>query len=121
MEEKININIPEIDSSKFSRIIIIVLGLFLLINSIYTVDANANAVILRFGKYSSTQSPGLHFKIPFVDSVYKVKVDYQYKEEFGFRTVRPGVKTTYSTKKFYDESWMLTGDLKIAEVRWVVQ
>ena len=76
---------------------------------------------MRFGKYSSTQPPGLHFKIPFIDSVYKILVAYQFKEEFGFRTVRPGVKTTYSTKKFYDESWMLTGDLKIAEVRWVVQ
>jgi len=121
MEEKIKINIPQFDSSKLPTLIGIIACLFLLFNSIYTVDANANAVILRFGKYSSTQFPGLHLKIPFIDSVYKVKVAYQYKEEFGFRTVRPGVKTTYSTKKFYNESWMLTGDLKIAEVRWVVQ
>jgi len=121
MEEKININIPQFDSSKLPILIGIIACLFLLFNSVYTVDANANAVILRFGKYSSTQSPGLHVKIPFIDSVYKVRVAYQYKEEFGFRTVRPGVKTTYSTKKFYNESWMLTGDLKIAEVRWVVQ
>ena len=121
MEQKINIDIPEIDKSKFSKFALFGLIIFLLFNSIYTVDANANAVVLRFGKYSSTQYPGLHFKIPFIDSVYKVKVAYQYKEEFGFRTIRPGVKTTYSNKKFYNESWMLTGDLKIAEVRWVVQ
>ena len=94
---------------------------FLLLGSIYTVDANENAVILRLGKYNSTKGPGLHLKIPFLDVVEKVKVDYQYKQEFGFRTLRPGVKTQYSTRGYEGESWMLTGDLKIAEVKWVVQ
>tara|TARA_B100002052_G_scaffold219631_1_gene201618 strand:+ start:3842 stop:4816 length:975 start_codon:yes stop_codon:yes gene_type:complete len=93
----------------------------IVISSIYTVDANENAVILRLGKYHATTGPGLQFKIPFVDSVYKVKVDYQYKEEFGFRTLRPGVKSAFSTRGYEEEAWMLTGDLKIADVRWVVQ
>ena len=65
--------------------------------------------------------PGLHFKIPLIDKVEKVKVDYQYKLEFGFETLKSGVKTKYSTRNFDFESWMLTGDLKIAEVKWVVQ
>ena len=91
------------------------------VSSIYTVDANENAVILRLGKYHATTGPGLQFKIPFVDSVYKVKVDYQYKEELGFRTLRPGVKSAFSTRGYEEEAWMLTGDLKIADVRWVVQ
>ena len=60
----------------------------------YTVDANENAVVLRLGKYLHTTEPGLHFKIPFIDSIYKVKVDYQWKEEFGFRTNNPGVRTS---------------------------
>ena len=94
---------------------------FLIFNSAYTVDANENAVILRLGKYYKTTNPGLQFKFPFIDAVYKVKVDYQYKMEFGFRTVKPGVKTYYSSSSYEDESWMLTGDLKIADVKWVVQ
>ena len=93
----------------------------IIVSSVYTVDANENAVILRLGKYHTTTGPGLQFKIPFVDSVYKVKVDYQYKEEFGFRTLRPGVKSAFSTRGYEEEAWMLTGDLKIADVRWVVQ
>ena len=97
-----------------------VLGLFAL-TSVYTVDANENAVVLRLGKYHSTTGPGLQFKLPFIDSVYKVKVDYQYKDEFGFRTLRPGVKSAFSTRGYEEEAWMLTGDLKIADVRWVVQ
>ena len=56
--------------------------------SFYTVDANENAVILRLGNYYTTTNPGLQFKVPFLDQVYKVKVDYQYKKEFGFRTVK---------------------------------
>tara|TARA_B100000945_G_scaffold194074_1_gene155865 strand:- start:1697 stop:2671 length:975 start_codon:yes stop_codon:yes gene_type:complete len=95
--------------------------IFILFNSFYTVDANENAVILRLGKYYNTTMPGLQFKIPIVDKVYKVKVDYQYKEEFGFQTVKAGIKTQYSKRNFDHESWMLTGDLNIAEVRWIIQ
>ena len=100
--------------------VLFVIGIFLY-SSVYTVGANENAVVLRFGAYIATQGPGLNFKLPFIDTVEKVKVDYQYKQEFGFRTLRPGVKTQYSTRGFEKESWMLTGDLKIAEVKWVVQ
>ena len=93
----------------------------LLLTSVYTVDANENAVILRLGKYYQTTGPGLQFKLPLIDTVEKVKVDYQYKEEFGFRTLRPGIKSEFSTRGYEKEAWMLTGDLKIADVRWVVQ
>ena len=103
------------------KFLAILISIFLVYSSIYTVDANENAVILRLGKYHSTTNPGLQFKLPLIDSVYKVKVDYQYKKEFGFRTLKPGVKTHYSSRGYEDESWMLTGDLKIADVRWVVQ
>jgi len=103
------------------RVFAVVLFFLVAYSSIYTVDANENAVILRLGKYHATTNPGLQFKVPFIDSVHKVKVDYQYKKEFGFRTLKPGVKSHYSTRGYEDESWMLTGDLKIADVKWVVQ
>jgi len=38
----------------------------------YTVDAGERAVVLRYGAVSSTEGAGLHFKLPFVDSVEKV-------------------------------------------------
>ena len=126
MSEKIKFGNIEFDLNNnplknFARYIgFFIVGLFI-ITSIYTVDANENAVVLRLGKYYNTTGPGLQFKLPLIDSVYKVKVDYQYKEEFGFRTVRPGVKSAFSTRGYEEEAWMLTGDLKIADVRWVVQ
>lgn len=102
-------------------VILVVVGITIFM-SFYTVDANENGIILRFGKYHKTTYPGLHLKLPWgIDKLYKVKVDYNYKEEFGFRTLRPGVKSQYMEGEFTGESWMLTGDLNIADVRWIVQ
>ena len=95
--------------------------IFTLSLSFYTVDANENAVILRLGKYYATTGPGLQFKVPLLDAVHKARVDYQYKKEFGFRTVRSDKKSQFRSRGLENESWMLTGDLKIAEVKWVVQ
>ena len=122
--DNININeikLPKIDPSRFKKALYLPLAIFLLFSSLYTVDANENGVILRLGKYHDTTLPGLHFKIPLIDVVKKIKVDYQYKEEFGFRTKSAGVRTTYSRNRYDNEAWMLTGDLKIASVHWVVQ
>ena len=74
------------------------------------------------GKYHRTVGPGLRFKIPFgLESVFIVPSQRQLKEEFGFRTVRSGVRTQYSGRDFPEESLMLTGDLNVADVEWVVQ
>ena len=117
----VDIQIPSFEVKKFGGligvIVIAIIGFF----SIYTVEANENGVVLRMGKYSNTTMPGLHFKIPFIDQVYPVRVDYQYKKEFGFRTLKAGVRTEYSKRNYSGESWMLTGDLNIAEVRWIIQ
>ena len=85
---------------------VLVLGM----RSFYTVEPNEQAVLLRFGEYRSTQPPGLHFRIPFVDTAWKVSI-----EEHGLRipggSGRPGA----------DDSLMLTGDLNAASVDWTVQ
>ena len=121
MDDNQEIKIPKIDFNKIKFPIAIGLTAFFIFLCVYTVDANENAVVLRLGKYLETTEPGLHFKLPIIDSVYKVKVDYQWKEEFGFRTKKPGVRSSYSQRGLESESWMLTGNLKIAEVHWVVQ
>ena len=116
-----NFNIPNIDLKKIWPLVLGILVILFAYGSFYTVGANENGVVVRLGKYSHTTMPGLHFKVPLIDKVKQIKVDYQYKLEFGFRTLRPGIKTQYSKRNFDLESWMLTGDLKIAEVKWVVQ
>ena len=116
-----DIQIPSFDFNKFGRFIPIIIILLLAAFSFYTVDANENGVVLRLGKYSHTTLPGLRFKIPLIDRVYRIQVDKQFKREFGFRTLKAGVQTQYSKRNYYQESWMLTGDLNIADVRWIIQ
>ncbi|MDE0771302.1 MAG: FtsH protease activity modulator HflK [Salibacteraceae bacterium] len=91
-------------------------------SAIFQISTEEVGVITRFGKYVRQVEPGLNLKIPFAEDVYKVPVERQQKLEFGFRTDRAGVTTKYSeSSNSKDESLMLTGDLNLAEVQWVVQ
>ena len=92
-----------------------------LLNSFYSVGPDEVGVIRRFGKYTRTTNPGLHLKVPFIEKINKVKVKYIYKEEFGFRTTRAGVVSQFSAREYFDESLMLTGDLNVLVVEWIVQ
>jgi membrane protease subunit HflK len=91
--------------------------------SFFTIEPEEVGVVLRFGQHVRTQDPGLHFKLPFgVEAVYKVPVQRQLKEEFGFRTVSAAQRTQYErNERTLAESLMLTGDLNIADVEWIVQ
>jgi membrane protease subunit HflK len=104
---------------------VIVSGLFFVIilwQSIFQVETEEVGVITRFGRYVRQVEPGLNFKIPFAEVVLKVPVERQQKLEFGFRTANAGITSQYShSSSTKDESLMLTGDLNLAEVEWVVQ
>src|SRR3989338_72698 len=103
----------------------IISGFFVLIGLrgvIYSIGPDEGGGVQRFGKYIALSSPGLHVKIPFgIENVTPIKVEKIFKEEFGVRTVRPGVRTEYSSAQYLEESLMLTGDLNILDVRWIVQ
>ena len=120
------INVGKQKLSKFGGVVpLIVVGVFILIllkSAIYSIGPDEVGVVQRFGKYIATTEPGLHGKLPFgIDKVTPVKVKRVFKQEFGMRTLRSGVKTQYSTGSYLDESLMLTGDLNILDVRWIVQ
>src|SRR5687768_14074066 len=95
--------------------------LAVLFGTFYQVQPEAVGVVMRFGKFVRTSEPGLHVKVPFVETVHRVPVQRQLKHEFGFRTVDAGVQTQYSEADFSSESVMLTGDLNVAVVEWIVQ
>jgi len=117
----------------------------------YQVDPDEMGVVQRFGRYVRTTPPGLRMKLPLgIETVSKIKVTHVFKEEFGFRTIQPGIRTLYEGKDggllekvsiqstgterrrtrglwasegnpYLDESLMLTGDLNTAVVEWIVQ
>ena len=91
--------------------------------ALYQVQPEEVGVVLRFGRYVRATEPGLRAKIPFAETVLKVPVQRQLKQEFGFRTIEPGIRTEYASfdRDATDESMMLTGDLNVAVVEWIVQ
>jgi len=101
-------------------ILVVVWGLF---TCVYTVEPDGQAVVKRFGKVVDIRGPGLHFKLPFgVDRHYFVPTERVLKQEFGFRSVSTGDRTVYEKQPAHRaESLMLTGDLKVIDVEWVVQ
>ncbi len=92
------------------------------VTMVYTVQPEQRAVVKRFGAVIKTTDPGLHFKLPFgIDHVQRVATERVLKEEFGFRTAAAGEPTRYEQRDYPDESLMLSGDLNIIDVEWVVQ
>jgi membrane protease subunit HflK len=100
------------------------LVLVLLLTSAYTVKPEEKAVILRFGRFASTEDPGLHFRLPFgVDQVIKVPTERVQQEHFGFEDdLHPRPEFTgHRQVPPQEEASMLTGDLNVAQVEWIVQ
>ncbi len=89
----------------------------------FTVEPEGKSVIQRFGKVIDIKGPGLHFKLPFgIDRATFVPTERVLKEEFGFRTTQAAQRSQYEkTQAMTDESLMLTGDLNVIDVEWVVQ
>ena len=92
-------------------------------STLYQVQPEEVGVVLRFGRYIGTTEPGLRVKLPFVDEVEKVPVQRQLKQEFGFQTTEADVRTVYAptSQDLEAETIMLTGDLNVAVVEWIVQ
>ncbi|HYX09868.1 MAG TPA: FtsH protease activity modulator HflK [Bacteroidales bacterium] len=107
----------------YKSIIIVMVLLVVGFGSFFQIGTEEEGVVTRFGKHVRTVEPGLKMKIPFIEKVYKVAVERQKKQEFGFRTRQAGIRTQYSRTGSVteDEAIMLTGDLNLANVQWVVQ
>jgi len=104
--------------------IVLILTVWGVTSSYYTVQAAEEAVVLRFGKYQGTSGPGFHFKVPFgVDKILKGEVKTVHSEEFGYRTLRAGVQSEidYRSPKCVYEGTVLTGDLNLVVVAWEVR
>lgn len=108
----------------------------------YQIQPDEVGVVQRFGKYVRTAEPGLRLKWPFgIETVRHIKVTHVFKQEFGFRTLATGGRSVYAGRDtssaqgvmrmgrnlgsgndpYLEESMMLTGDLNVATVEWIVQ
>jgi membrane protease subunit HflK len=122
----------------------IVAGIALLIwlaTGFYVIQPDEEGVILRFGKYNRTATPGLNYRLPTpIETLEKISVTTVNREEIGFRSnaaassgssrspfssMRGQVKDMNSNKAVPQESIMLTRDENIAsidlDVQWVIK
>ncbi|SMD42492.1 membrane protease subunit HflK [Aquiflexum balticum DSM 16537] len=122
-ENKYEINIdPDWIKKYLGRIVLGFLVLVAAVTSTKTVGPEEEGVVIQLGKYNRTVDPGLNFILPFgLESMYKIPVQRQLKQEFGFRTTQASQRSEYSSGDYGDESMMLTGDLNLTDVEWVVQ
>ncbi|MDY0132441.1 MAG: FtsH protease activity modulator HflK [Desulforegulaceae bacterium] len=110
-------------------VILAVIVVFLLIfgkSMFFTIDTSEVGIVQRFGQYDRTVYPGLNFKLPAgVEKVVKVKIKRVFKEEFGFTTLSTGQTSSIISSQDGSDidnvSLMLTGDLNVALVPWIVQ
>lgn len=123
-DQDFDFNVPpqfEKVSKNIRSIVVGLIVLFLGFSTFFTVDPEEVGVVVRLGKYVESVEPGLNYKLPIIDQLELVPVERQLKQEFGYRTVEAGVQSQYQKAGYEDESLMLTGDLNLADVEWVVQ
>lgn len=124
------IDFPQMDAQSIKRgvklfllllVLVIVFGGFK--SMVYSVGPEEKAVVQRFGKVIAVKESGLHFKLPLgVDTARRVPTERVLKEEFGFRTTKAATRSEYTkTPEMLNESLMLSGDLNVIDVEWVVQ
>ncbi|MCP4660424.1 MAG: FtsH protease activity modulator HflK [bacterium] len=107
---------PQISGKMVRTVLVVVVLLLIALTSFYKVEPEEVGVILRFGAYVDETPPGLHYKLPFlIDRVFKVPVQRQLTEEFGYRSQQADLRGAA------EEANMLTGDLNAAVVQWMVQ
>ncbi|MCI6179606.1 MAG: FtsH protease activity modulator HflK [Treponema porcinum] len=122
MEQNSNVkSFKKLKPAHFLLIIGLLLAVIVLGSSFFIVDETEQTVITRFGKYYRTAGPGLQFKLPLgIDKCYSVPVKVVQTEQFGFKTIKSGRENEYRNN-ITNESTMLTGDLNIVDVEWIIQ
>ncbi len=121
MDEMLN-KIKQVKLPGGPIVILAALAIFFAMSAVFTVDTDEVGVIQRFGRFVRTVQPGLNFKWPAgIEKVTKVTVRKVEKEEFGFRTLRARTGSRISTNTENNVALMLTGDLNVALVPWIVQ
>ena len=103
--------------------LVLILLVALAATSVFTVKQNEVGVVQLFGRYVRTVEPGLSFKLPLgIEKVTKVNVREIQTAEFGFSTSQVNLRSrTRTGGDNQNESLMLTGDLNVAIVPWIVQ
>jgi membrane protease subunit HflK len=113
--------IPKINLGWVWRAIAAIVVIWAVLSCFSTVPADSVGVLIRLGHFQQTVEPGLRFKLPLgIDQLVVVPVQRQLKLEFGFAT-RNATNPDQAAREPEAEQSIVTGDLNMALVEWVVQ
>ena len=107
-----NINLPQGSGKTFGIIAAIIVAVIILFNSFYQIKEQEQAVLITLGNAKAVTSPGLHFKIPFIQQVKKVNTTIQ-----GF-SIGYNLEDDTSNES---ESLMITSDYNFVNVDFFVE
>lgn len=114
---------PFANKSLFLIVAAILIGIYIVMRSFYIVDAKEEGVVLRFGKYDRTTTPGFNVKFPEpIEKVIKLRVTDRYRTEIGDRVERTSrLSRSRVTSRSNNDLLMLTGDENLVDVGFEVQ
>lgn len=115
-------NLKKLSPAFVAVMVVVLVALSAALTSFFVVDATEQAVVTRLGKYSRTVGAGLQFKLPFgLDRNYNVPANVVQTEQFGFKTISSAGTMGVYENNIVEEARMLTGDLNIVDVEWIIQ
>ena len=101
-----NFHLPRFAARLITGVVIVILLVILIWTACYTVQAESEGVVLRFGKFLKTVEPGLHFKLPFgIDEVIVVPTRRQLKLEFASRLLDTQIPTNRRKRRRKKGQW----------------
>jgi membrane protease subunit HflK len=117
MNAPIEVN-PKQVASFVTIVLAVLLIVYLVVSSAFTVRAYEQAVVMRFGAYNRTVGPGLHFKLPFIETRMLVDMsDHTFRLPWGGREQSGQLQMDRGDET---EALIVTADLYAAVVEWNV-
>ncbi len=122
-QERFRDFMPESGSPKLFGLIALGVLAFWLLTGFYIVKPEEQAVVTRFGAFTRTELPGLHYHIPFpIEQVQKVPVTTTNRTEVGIRSGGEGGRRNREANlNVLEESLMLTSDENIVDIDFEIQ
>lgn len=115
-----------------TTVAVIAIAALAVLSSVYTVNDKQQAVVTTFGKVTSVEDSGIHFKLPFgIQKAQLVDVNVYRKIEIGYRS-SPDSSYNHAQPEYYasgktdsvsvdSESKMISGDYNIVNCDFFVE
>ncbi|WKC57778.1 FtsH protease activity modulator HflK [Borrelia sp. P9F1] len=113
------LNIPKFFNKTYEytvALIILIIIAVIIISNVFLVGPSEEAIVLRLGRLNRTLESGIHIKIPLIEEKFILPVKIVQEVKFGFNS-----DNNRGINVGEDEGVIITGDLNIINVEWLVQ